>query len=329
MQASVDVSKRRLIEGPNNGLMMITPLKHRWARDIWKTQLANTWFAAEIDLSRDVKEYPLLSEAERGMYDKALAFLSNLDGIQFTNLMGNIGPRITSPEVSMCVSRQAWEEANHVDAYATMIEAISLNPLDVYTLFERDDMLKAKNAHIMMQSEILSGDFSAGNFGLALVANMALEGIYFYSGFLAFYILARMGKMLGSTDMIRLIQRDEETHLRLFQEMFRTLRAERGEVFSTTFEKMARKVIERAVELEAAWGKYIIAGGILGLTEQHIDGYIRHLADERLKGMGYEPMYRVKNPLSWVEKFARVNRVETNFFEGKITDYKVGGGLKW
>ena len=129
---SFDVNKRRLIEGPKNALMAVNPLKHKWAREIWKIMLANTWMAQEIDLSRDVKQYQELTDAERQMYDRDLAFLSNLDGIQFNNLTFNIGHHITSPEVSMIISRQAFEEANHVDAYSTMIEAIRygvLNPV--------------------------------------------------------------------------------------------------------------------------------------------------------------------------------------------------------
>ena len=42
-----------------------------------------------------------------------------------------------------------------------------------------------------------------------IVANQCLEGVYFYNGFAAFYVLARSGKMLGSAQMIRFIQRDE------------------------------------------------------------------------------------------------------------------------
>lgn len=328
--SSFDVSKRRLIEGPTNKMMAVSPLKHPWARDIWKVMLANTWMAQEIDLSRDVKQYGELTDAERLMYDRALAFLSNLDGIQFNNLTFNIGHHITSPEVSMCISRQAWEEANHVDAYETMIEAISLDPMHLYTMFARDKILGEKNEYIMQSSMILGEEYSAQSFAIAVVANIILEGIYFYSGFLSFYTLAKMGKMLGSADMIRLIQRDEEVHLQLFVRMFKTLQQERPELFTAEFYRKAAVLFDEAVKLESAWGAHIIEGGVLGLTPQIMNDYIRHLANERCAMIDMPSLYPgVKNPVAWVEQFSKVNGLETNFFEGKVTSYSVGGQLKW
>ena len=62
------------------------------------------------------------------------------------------------------------------------------------------------------------------NFLLAAMANYILEGIYFYSGFSFFYVLARQGKMCGTAQEIRYIQRDELTHLVLFQNILNTVR---------------------------------------------------------------------------------------------------------
>jgi ribonucleoside-diphosphate reductase beta chain len=326
--SAFDVNKRRLIEGPHSDLMAVSPLKHAWARDVWKVMLANTWMAQEIDLSRDVKQYKELTDAERLMYDRDLAFLSNLDGIQFNNLTLNIGSHITSPEVSMCISRQSWEEANHVDAYSTMIEAVSLNPMELYTMFARDNVLADKNEYIMKQSAILSNEYSAENFALAVVANIILEGVYFYSGFLGFYTLAKMGKMLGSTDMIRLIQRDEEVHLHLFVQMFKTLQIERPELFTSAFYEKTAVLFDEAAKLETRWGSYIIEGGVLGLTESIIKQYIQYLVDKRLALIGLPALYQVKNPVPWVEKFATVNGVEQNFFEAKVSSYSLGT-LAW
>ncbi len=264
------------------------------------------------------------------MYDRALAFLSNLDGIQFNNLITNIGTHITSPEVSMVLSRQAYEEANHVRAYATMTEAVSLDPLAIYGMYQTDDILAKKNQFIMTQSDELAGGFTPEKFALAVVGNVCLEGIYFFSGFLGFYVLAKNGKMLKSADQIKYIQRDEETHLEVFIHMWNTLKLERPEIFTPEFYAKAMKLITDSVELEISWGKYIIEGGVLGVTDAIVTDRIRFLANTRAARLGLpEPYPGVKNPTPWVEKFSAVNGVETNFFEGKPTDYQAGGGLDW
>lgn len=328
---AININDRKLIGGPNDKLFQIAPVKHPWAREIWKVMLANTWYPAEVDLSRDVKCYrEELTDGERRMYDKALAFLSNLDGIQVNNLTLNIGKYITSPEVSMCIIRQAFEEALHVESYSVMIEAIGRDPVEIYNTFDTDAVLASKNDYILKQSELVGKDYSPRNFALAVVSNIILEGIYFYSGFAAFYVLAKSGKMLGSAKMVRYINRDEgEPHLQLFVNMYKTLEIENPEIFDHDFKADVIKLVRAAVELETTWGKHIIADGVLGLTDAIIDDYIRYLADTRLVMIGFMPIYGVKNPIAWIEKYSNVNGEESNFFESRVSSYQVGGVLEW
>ena len=57
-----------------------------------------------------------------------------------------------------------------------------------------------------------------------MMANFILEGVHFYSGFMFFYNLARNGKIPGSAQEIRYINRDENTHLWLFRSMILELK---------------------------------------------------------------------------------------------------------
>jgi ribonucleoside-diphosphate reductase beta chain len=326
------INARRLVGGPEDKLMCVSPLKHKWAWEVLDQMENNTWFPKSIPMGRDIQDYnERLTDAERVMYDRALAFLSNLDGIQFNNLITNVGRYITSPEVSMVIARQAYEEANHVRAYSTMTEAISLDPMKIYGMYMTDEILANKNKFIMVQSDALGeGEFSFEKFALAVIGNITLEGIYFFAGFLVFYVLAKHGKMLSSADQIKYIQRDELTHLEFFVHMYRTLQVEHPEVFTEEFFKKAKALIRQAVELEISWGKYIIEGGVLGVTDAIIDQRIKFLANERVAMLGWEPLYPgVKNPTPWVEKISAINGVESNFFESRPTDYQAGGGLEW
>lgn len=327
------VNDRRLILGPRDNFMAISPMKHTWARDVWKMMLANTWTPGEVNLADDIVCYrDNLTEAERFAYDKALAFLSNLDGIQFHNINMNIAAHVTSPEVEMCLARQAFEEALHVDSYSQMIEAISLDPMSVYMTFERDGILAKKNEFILKQSQVLGlEEFTARGFALALVSNILLEGVYFFSGFLVFYLLARQGKMLGSADMIRFIQRDEEqNHLTLFMHMLETMRIEHPEVFDDQFWRDAYAIFHESVQLEIAWAKYIFSGGVFGATDEMLENYIKTLGNERAAYINapFIPYVGVTNPYEWVKRFSSPNGVEKNFFETKVDAYQIGT-LEW
>jgi len=220
--------------------------------------------------------------------------------------------------------RQSFEEALHSQSYAVMVDSISQNSAEIYELWRRDMMLKQKNDSIAAIFTELTKNPSETNFVKACFANQILEGIYFYSGFAYLYTLARSGKMLGSAQMIRFIQRDEVTHLTLFQNIINTLRRERPDLFTEQLKDEVYTMFENAVELEVQWGQYITQGQILGLTDGILEQYIKYLADSRLNAVGFEKLYNVEHPIKWVDDFSKFNDQKTNFFEGTVATYSKG-----
>lgn len=316
------INQRRIINGPSDKLRAINPVKYPWAREIWLLMLKNTWQPAEVDLTRDIREYKSLSKSEKQMYDRGLAFLSNLDAIQLENLSDNIVEHITDPTIKQCIYRQVFEEALHVESYSTVIESVTEDPMSIYDMYRVNPILQKKNDYVMEQAnEMNLKGFSGEQFIYALVGNIALEGIYFYSGFLSFYTLGRTGRMLGTSDMIRFIQRDELTHLELFIRTFNALRSESPGLFTQQVLENCRQILRKAVDLESSWGRHIIEGGVMGLTEKIMDDYCKFLGDDRAQRIGLGVLFGTKNPVTWVDNFSKINKTETNFFEGKVANY--------
>ena len=318
------LNDRRIFGGNSDGMINFTKMKYQWALNLWDTMEANTWFPKEVQMTGDAKDYKFLTEPEKRMYDLVLSQLIFMDSLQTNNLMDNINPYITAPEVNACLSRQSYEEANHSKSYAVMVESISDNTDQIYDMWKTDTKLREKNNYIADVYKNLAGDITDQKIVLALFANQILEGLYFYAGFAAIYALGKSGKMLGSSQMIRFIQRDEVTHLLLFQNMINSVRKERPELFTAQLEEIVRGMFRKAVALEASWGSYITQGQILGFTDKIIEQYIQYLADKRLDAVGYKPEYNVKHPIPWVDGYASFNDQRTNFFEGNVVNYSKG-----
>jgi ribonucleoside-diphosphate reductase beta chain len=191
-------------------------------------------------------------------------------------------------------------------------------------MWKNDEVLREKNNFIADVYKNLSGEIDDKKIVLAMFANQILEGIYFYAGFAAMYALGKSGKMLGSSQMIRFIQRDEVTHLLLFQNLILSTKKERPELFTATLEMEVKEMFRKAVELESNWGAYITQGQILGFTDKIISQYIQYIADKRLEAVGYSPIYNVKHPIPWVDGYASFNDQRTNFFEGNVVNYSKG-----
>jgi ribonucleoside-diphosphate reductase beta chain len=321
-----------IIHGKTSGVINLNGIKYQWAYNLWEQMLNNTWFAKEVDLTKDATQYLKLIPSEKRMYDKVLAQLIFMDGVQTNNSVDNVNEWITAPEVNMCIVRQAMEEALHSQSYAVMVDSLSANTEEIYEMWRRDEKLFAKNKHILDVYEkygaIAESDDEAKVY--MIVANQCLEGIYFYSGFAAMYSLARSGKMIGSSQMIKFIQRDEKTHLALFKNIFNTMRREFPDLFTDKVLANVKAMFEEAVRMEIEWGKYITQEGILGLSPALIEKFVKYLANQRMADLKLPLLYpeigtsTADNPLPWFDSFSAFNDQKTNFFEGNVSNYSKG-----
>ena len=205
----VDVTKRRMINGNTTNLNDFNNMKYSWVSDWYRQAMNNFWIPEEINLSQDVKDYRNLSEAEKVAYDKILSFLIFLDSIQTANLP-NVAEYITANEINLCLTIQAFQEAVHSQSYSYMLDSICSPEERTNILYQWKD-----DEHLLKRNKFIGDIYnefqeSQSPYQLlkTMVANYILEGVYFYSGFMFFYNLGRNGKMPGSVQEIRYINRD-------------------------------------------------------------------------------------------------------------------------
>lgn len=321
--ASEIVNQRRIINGPSDKLRAVSCTKYPWARDIWDQMIANTWYVTQVPLGQDKTEFPTLDHGSRTALLRALAFLSNLDGIQTENLSLNVANYITDPSINQNIGRQVFEEWIHVEMYSAMVESLYDDPMEVYDMHHHVPQLSAKNQYIQDQCNKVTLMPNDANKVKSMVSNIILEGVFFFSGFLTFYAVGRATKkMQGSVDAIRYIQRDELTHLKFFVMMYNSLRAESPEIFTAELADECRQMFRDACELEISWGKYQIEFGVLGLTDQIETDYIQHRTEKCATMIGLGGIFPdVKNPVAWVDDYSIVNGTHENFFETKPIGY--------
>jgi ribonucleoside-diphosphate reductase beta chain len=66
----------------------------------------------------------------------------------------------------------------------------------------------------------------------------------------------------------------------------------------------------------------------VGLKLEDTCKYIEYLADMRLRGLGYEPLFKVpENPLPYMDTMLSAKE-HTNFFENRATEY-AKGAINW
>lgn len=321
-----EVRARRMIGGNTTNLNDFNNLKYPWVSDWYRQAMNNFWIPEEINLAQDIKDYPKLTEAERTAYDKILSFLVFLDSLQSANLP-NVSEYVTANEVNLCLHIQTFQECVHSQSYSYMLDTICSPEKRNEILYQwRDDrhLLKRNTFIGDLYNEFLA-DRSPRALLRVCMANYILEGIYFYSGFMFFYNLARNGKMPGSAQEIRYINRDENTHLWLFRNLITELQAEEPQLFDDSMVAELCEMLIEGVSQEIAWGRYVIGDDITGLTSDMIERYVRYLGNLRWSQIGYGMLFddcrEEPADMEWVGQYSNANMVKTDFFEARSTAY--------
>lgn len=322
----IELSKRRMINGNTTNLNDFNNLKYSWTSDWYRQAMNNFWIPEEINLSQDIKDYNILDKSERDAYDKTLSFLIFLDSLQTANLP-NVLEYITANEVNLCLTIQAYQEAIHSQSYSYILDTIcSPEERDeILYLWRDDERLLARNKFIGDQYNYFLENNNKFALMKTLIANYILEGIYFYSGFMFFYSLGRIGKMPGTVQEIRYINRDENTHLWLFRSIILELKKEEPELFTKERIEEYRNMIRQGVEEEIDWARYVYGDSITGLNMNMIESYIKYLGNLRCRGLGFDKLYEgyenEPESMKWVSEYSDPNAIKTDFFEGKPSAY--------
>lgn len=326
---------RQIIGGNTTNLFQLNSVRYNWALSLYQRMLANFWIPEKTDLTQDINDYKLITPEEKKAFNGILSFLVFLDSLQTVNVP-HISDWITAPEINLALAVHSFQEAIHSSSYQYIIESIipKEDRDSIYEYWREDQVLLERNKYIAELFQEFLDNPNEDTFFNVLIANYLLEGLYFYNGFTFFYALAIRHLLGGTADIIRLIQRDEETHLILFQNII-TEYVKQNNI--TNYQSVILDLTAIAVEQEIKWSNHIIGNNILGMNEESTDNHTKYLANLRLKRLNLdlptlytESKYQI-NPYKHLDKLSDSKgngEVKANFFEQTVTSYNMSTAVK-
>jgi ribonucleoside-diphosphate reductase beta chain len=323
------VEERTIIKGSTTGLFNLNATKYPWAKSLYQVMVGNFWVPEKVSgLKDDARAFHSeLSPEEQRAYKGSLSFLIFLDSLQTVNLP-HFADYITSPEVNLILSIQAYQEAIHSQSYATILESVveSKEREEIYYFWKDDKILLERNRHIGQIYQDFIDNPSDKTFFRGIVANFLLESIYFYNGFAFFDTLVDRMKMLATGRMIAYIRRDEVTHITIFANILREIKKEFPEIFD---EALIREMTTEAVNQEIEWSAHILGNRIPGINGDTTASYTRWLANKRLAMLNLDPLYpeAIENPYKHLDRLQDVNSDKGNFFETTVVNYTQSSSL--
>ncbi len=309
------VESRQLIGGNSTGIMNLNSVRYSWAPKLFKIMTNNFWLPEKVSLVDTRNGLKLLTPDERVSFEDTLSFLIVLDSMQ-VSVLPNIGDYITAPEVKGLFTVQAYQELIHSQSYQYILQELfnSTEREAIYNRWRTNPLLLKRNKTIAEKYQKFVDNPSLENYKVALAADFALEGIYFYNGFQFFYQLAARNKVPEVSEIIRYIQTDEQTHLSLMIYLIR-------EVFDLdNFEDRMILIdtIMEATEQEIEWAINTYGNRILGISEESSASYPKYLANQRAKAVGLGVLYKgySTDPYAYLEE-----KRKGNFFERGVIEY--------
>jgi len=289
---------------------VLFPIKHP---DIWekyKQHSAVTWFAEEVDLSKDMAHWEKLSDGERHFIKHVLAFFAGSDGIVMENLAVRFMREVQWPEAKLFYSVQNFMEGVHSETYSLLIDTYITDPQEKTTLFQAIKTIPCVQKKADWALAWI--DNKDASFATRLLGFAAVEGIFFSGAFCAIFWMKQRGLMPGLTVSNEFIARDEGLHTEFACLLYTKL-------LNKLSKKEAHKIIRDAVKIEKQFITKSLPCELIGMNAKMMCQYIEFVADRLLIQLGYPKAYSATNPFSFMETISLENK--DNFFEKKVSTY--------
>ena len=314
------------------------------------------WSKNEIDLSKEKKDFDSLSKAGRHIFEKGLKFGIALDscaGRSPLRLFSESGLS-NNPEWELYLTNHQNNELLHSESYTEMVRAIFNDVDDFIESILTDDFVLQRAESILKEldkvTDILNRreanltawdagwqntvfhrsddeDFINDNlvkkciYKSAIILNM-FEGIRFFATFVTAWSFSEQPEKLlsGSSNIFKLIARDEMIHLDVFQKVIKLLRTSEEEGFFEVVEEMEDEIYElfiTAHKEEMDWIEHLFSKGspLIGMNETILKEYMDYIFAVRMTNIGMDPSVigiKLKtNPLPWVDNYLDSSHIKS------------------
>lgn len=313
--------------------LTLRPMKYPIFYEMYKNGIKNTWTVDEVDFSTDLVDlHSKLTESEKHLIHRLVAFFATGDSIVGNNLVLNLYKHINSPEARLYLSRQLYEEALHVQFYLTLLDNYIPNPDErakAFAAVENIPSIKRKADFcfkwidsINELSEVKTTEDRRKFLMNVICFATCIEGLFFFAAFAYVYFLRSKGLLQGLASGTNWVFRDESMHMAFALEVIKTARREDPTIFNEQMQEMVVQMLEDAIDCEMAFAEDILQHGIAGLSATDMRQYLEFIADQRLESLNIAPRFKAKNPFGFME-LQDVQEL-ANFFERRVSAYQTG-----
>ncbi len=318
------------------------------------------WSKFELSLKKEKGDYDTSSKTRQFMFDENLSFAIFLDSNAGRAPLELFvyGGKSSNPEMELFFNVHQTNETTHSESYSELILASKNDPDEFLRKIPQNEAI-IKRASIINKYINIACDihdkFDANKICeeqgldkpfpeigiherkvaiyLGLVILNLFEGVMFFQTFALNWSLSEQPdrKFEGSSEMFKLIARDEMNHLATVQDILHYLKNNPDEGFAEVVEEcepIVYEIYREQREIERWWtDEHIFQYGedLIGMNKQIMNEYMDYIFFLRLENIGFDPStlgwVHTNNPITWIDEYLDSTGVITASNEKNISSY--------
>lgn len=341
-----------LFLGEQLGLQDYTTVKYKSLEDFALKQRSQFWLETEIPLHKDIAQWPTLSEQNKQLCIKNLAFQVLGD-----SLAGRIPGMVllalcSNEELEGLLIQIGYFESLHSRSYTHIIKSVMPDADQAIKNEIRNNPFVARRV-----SQVSSVFDELYGLGLSYLQNKetyslpklkevehclrillvkayfalyALEQVLFYTSFACNFGLANQDILPGIANILTLIIKDEFLHAQADLAILAILKEEWPEEYAEVVDSgYVIELFTQIKEIENDWADYVLPEGttLVGLSADILKRYSSYVTKNALAPLGIQLEALANtpksNPIPWVEKFIDLSKLQVAPQETQILTYRV------
>jgi len=316
------------------------------------------WSKNEIDLSKEKTQYDQLDEASRHIYEAGLKFAITLDSCAGRGPLQLFVENGIShnPEWECYVNNHQTNEVLHSESYTEMVRALYNDVDEFIEDIINDEQIQKRATSILGAFDevtevfdqwhtnrvmerngkptpfvVTEDDLKKAIYKSAIVLNL-FEGVRFFCTFATNWSFSEQPNKLmqGSSNIFKLIARDEMIHLDVFQKVIKMLNSDPSEGFVDIAKELEDEVYDMyqtAYNEEMAWIDYLFSKGssLIGMNATILKEYMDYIFAVRLTNIGMEPsrlgLELSINPIPWINNYLDSTEIKAAPQEMEAVNY--------
>jgi len=300
---------------------------------LYQRQVGQLWNELEVDLTQDRQDMINADPKVVDLMVKTIMYQMLADSIASRSITGVLLDYVTNSDLEALYNVIAFFESIHARTYSHIVKQTFVDPNKALQEgYANTQVIKRGDSFKTAFDNLINVEYGSEEteelLYVALVALYILESLNFMASFAITFGVAETGIFQGTSQLVKLICRDEMLHGLAGAEVLKIEFKNKPHLLAK-LRPLFQTMLDDAIKAEDDWTDYLFSEGraCVGITAPLIKEQVRYLARPVAETLGLELTAPDTAPLSFMQDYIDSSKVQVAAQELQLTSYLVNSTL--